>query len=201
MPRWPVKPLPPSASAASVVPAAPAGTGAAAVNVSSLPPPSAPALPETSRFSFGLTPAGAIDLDAMRPASRDRMLRAIKATKIPGADGAPAAVSDAMRKEAHGALSLLGLLAVTIAKSAGFQDQECAMLAFSADERTMLVEPAAAVLAKYAHVMKYREETELIAALAMVMGEKVTRMRRAARDRISGHVDDRDGPQPSLPVQ
>lgn len=135
------------------------------------------------RIGIGITATGAIDIDSMRPGTRQRFLDALAKSKLPGspaASAAPTPVSDEMRATASMACAALGMLLMAGARLAGYSEHDARLMLFTPHETDIVRDPAARVLQKYAGSFAYAEESALAAVLLTLVSQKFVSLKTAA---------------------
>lgn len=137
------------------------------------------------RVGVPLTANGAIDLDAMRPNTRQRVLDAIRKTKITSETSTE--VSPALRELAETAIGAVGLLSMLGARLAGYPEERAMVMVWTPSEVAMTRDPAARVLAKHQESLKYADEFMLASAALAIIGQKV-QLLRAPATAIPPHV-------------
>jgi hypothetical protein len=131
------------------------------------------------RLGFSVTPNGAIDLEAMRPETRQRVLDAIARTAVPGTR----AVADDPEwlPIADQIAMLLGVGAAAIAERAlGYSHEQALTLLYTPDERAAIAGPASRVLRKRFGMLAESEETLLALAIIGVTLPKIASLKRPA---------------------
>lgn len=147
-------------------------------------------LSETStRLSITLKADGSLDLDAMRPATRERVLKAIASTKTPDTPADRQRQIAELEPLAAMACHALGLACVLGARLKGIPDRYAAMLAITETQQAQLAGPAARVLAKYSGALAYADEAILVTALVSTLAGNIQAMQQAIQRDTAGKPD------------
>lgn len=136
------------------------------------------------RFAIPLDPkSGAIVLDNMRDASREKLIKALAATPnlapntSPGASADDAALNAILASVLYDAVSSI---AIVVARSRGFSASAASLLRYTDEEKQSFIAPTAAVLDKYDFLKgKYKEEILLLTVVGAVTGSKIMAMQKA----------------------
>lgn len=138
------------------------------------------------RIAATIRPDGALDLDSMRPATRERLLKAIKATPLPGAESHDMSKAvEELKPLAMMLYSTMGSVAASIAMASGYTRDQASVLLFTSQEQIGLAEPTARVLLKHSASLAYADEAILATALLGVIMAKVNALKAASMERAS----------------
>jgi len=139
------------------------------------------------RIGIPLTAAGAIDFEGLRPATRDRLESALRASGLrqPTSTGS----DPALLRQCEALYDALGVIAYALAQVYGYGERASVLL-FTADEKLALSAPTARVLAKYPDSLKYADEITLTVTLIGVLSAKVRQLEAPSRKWT--------GPQPPI---
>lgn len=130
----------------------------------------------------------------MRGSSREALKIAVADANLSAALGltstAGADDSKLLEQITGGLYDGLSVVAVALARRAGYSEQQAAIVMFSSDEKALLAPPTAAVVNKYFPDFggKYRDEIMLCMALVNVIGAKILLLRSGAVVMPNGQI-------------
>ena len=132
----------------------------------------------SDRIGVPLAANGAIDLDAMRPNTRARVLEAIKKTKIDASE--INANAEEFKRLAETAISAIGVSSFAVARMFGYPEDRAMVMLWSHGEILSTRDPIARVLAKHADSLKYADELIAASAVLAITGNKIQMLRSGA---------------------